>query len=168
MLLEAHNESVLRAVGWDLLHTILPFVVTADDKCAHGARGLLLRVAVVCNPRELFSMVMEGFVFFKVDRASPMSCATMRECACCSKQLTTCAPCACGHIYVQALEQRLLLIDMQAIILPSLRVKGICLPTRATAAPESHLFPKLLHCSCARGPVRPACAHCLPAQVGCG
>lgn len=67
ILIEPQNESVLMAVGWDLLHTILPFVAVPDENCAECARCLLMRVAALCNPRELFSMVMESFVFFKVE-----------------------------------------------------------------------------------------------------
>lgn len=67
VLMEEKHGSLLKAVGWDLLHTMLPFVdLPPAAGCAEAARGLLLRAAVLCNPRELFSMVMEAFIFFKV------------------------------------------------------------------------------------------------------
>lgn len=66
VLLAAEQDALLKAVGWDLLHTFLPFVALSPRTCAHGARQLLLRAASLCNPRELYSMVMESFVVFKV------------------------------------------------------------------------------------------------------
>jgi hypothetical protein len=64
VLLEAEQEPLLRAVGWDLLHSFLPFAAVAG--CADHARRLLLRAATVCNAREMFSMVMEALVLFQV------------------------------------------------------------------------------------------------------
>ena len=64
VLLEPEQEALLRAVGWDLLHALLPFAAAASS--ADAARRLLLRAAALCNPREMFSMVMEAFVFFQV------------------------------------------------------------------------------------------------------
>ncbi len=64
VLLEAEQEPLLRAVGWDLLHSFLPFAAVAG--CADLARRLLLRAAAVCNAREMFSMVMEALVLFQV------------------------------------------------------------------------------------------------------
>jgi hypothetical protein len=66
VLLAAEQDVLIKAVGWDILHTFLPFVALSPRPCAHGARQLLLRAAALCNPRELYSMVMEAFVVFKV------------------------------------------------------------------------------------------------------
>jgi len=67
VLIKEEYGALLKAVGWDLLHTMLPFVALPHAAgCADAARGVLLRAAVLCNPRELFSMVMEAFIFFKV------------------------------------------------------------------------------------------------------
>jgi hypothetical protein len=87
MLLEPNHEPLLKAIGWDLLHSFLPFVdAGACIEAAAPARRLLLRVAMICNPREMFSMVMEAFVFFKVpvhDReALPWPCLAPGEPAC--------------------------------------------------------------------------------------
>ncbi len=41
VLLEPEQEALLRAVGWDLLHTLLPFAAAAAS--ADAARRLLLR-----------------------------------------------------------------------------------------------------------------------------
>ena len=48
-----------------LLHSFLPFVGSAAAS-ASTARLMLLRIATVCNAREIFSMVMESFVLFQV------------------------------------------------------------------------------------------------------
>ena len=64
LLLEEKHEDLLKSVGWDLLHSFLPFV--AEPKCTDVVHQLLTRAAALCNPRELFSMVMEAFILFKV------------------------------------------------------------------------------------------------------
>jgi len=70
VLLESKQSALLKAVGWDLLHSFLPFVAE-PAVCANAAQRLLKHAASVCNPRELFSMVMEAFVFFKVRLRKP-------------------------------------------------------------------------------------------------
>ena len=70
-LLDPQAEQLLKVIGWDLLHTFLPFVSVASASCRAAARQLLLRVAALCNPREIFSMVLEGLSLFKVSQPLP-------------------------------------------------------------------------------------------------
>lgn len=60
----ARGHSPRLHVG-SLLHSFLPFVGSAAAS-GSTARLMLLRIATVCNAREIFSMVMESFVLFQV------------------------------------------------------------------------------------------------------
>mmetsp|Transcript_42598 Transcript_42598/g.134111 ORF Transcript_42598/g.134111 Transcript_42598/m.134111 type:complete len:644 (-) Transcript_42598:76-2007(-) len=55
---------ILRSIGWDLIHVLIPFVI-GEPRCCEAARGILILVASLGNPREVFSMVMEVFAVYE-------------------------------------------------------------------------------------------------------